>query len=98
MKVITLDTSPAEQDPIRMMPAAISGGNFSAFVIANPTSGIMVNCPTTPINTAHGIFATPAKSVSFICVPMPNITACTMNRMSHLFRRSSPAGCNNCPG
>ncbi len=85
---MTLDASPLEHEPMRMIPAAISGSKWKILVSANPTSGITEKWQTMPTSTPRGDLATPVKSFKLICVPMPNITVWTTMRMSHLLRRS----------
>ena len=75
MNAITFEASPLEHEPMRMTPAAISGGNAKIFVSASPTSGMTVKWQKIPTNTPRGDFATPAKSFTLICVPMPNMTS-----------------------
>ena len=75
MNAMTFDASPLEHEPIKIIPAAISGSKWKIFVSAKPTSGITVKWQKIPTNTPRGDFATPAKSRRLICVPMPNITS-----------------------
>ena len=75
-KEITFEAIPFGEQPIRMIPAAISGGKPLNLASVKPSKGIIIKWLPTPINTPFGIFITPAKSLSPIDVPMPNIITC----------------------
>src|SRR5699024_7172634 len=71
--VMTLEAVPPGQQPTRMTPSAISGGNASNFANANAKSGIMENCKTTPAITLFGCFEICLKSSKVSVIPIPNI-------------------------
>ena len=48
---ITFEARPLEHAPISTTPAAISGGMPSIFAIPQPTTGMTLNCSSTPIAT-----------------------------------------------
>ncbi len=75
MYAITFDARPLDVDPIKMIPAAISGSKWNNFARANPTSGITVKWHTIPTRTPRGCRTTPVKSFRLICGPIPTITA-----------------------
>ena len=95
---MTFDAKPLEQEPMRMTPAAISGGKEKIFVSASPTSGITEKWQMMPTNTPRGAFATPAKSFRLICVPMPNMTIWMAMSMTHLFFMSKSPTCRKLAG
>lgn len=72
-KLITLEAMPLGEQPIRIIPAAISGGNPLNLASVKPMKGIMENWHNTPISTPLGIFTTPKKSLMLMEVPIPNI-------------------------
>jgi BirA family biotin operon repressor/biotin-[acetyl-CoA-carboxylase] ligase len=65
--------TPLETDPIRMTPAATSGGKPKVMAIAKPTSGMMMNWRATPMKTGQGIVRTFRKSLAPRVVPMPKV-------------------------
>src|SRR5699024_9184835 len=71
--VMTFEAVPPGQQPTRMTPSAISGGNASSFANANAKSGIMENCKTTPAITLFGCFKICLKSSKVSVIPIPNI-------------------------
>ncbi len=95
---MTFEASPLEHDPIRMIPAAISGGKLKTLVNPTPTSGITEKWQTMPTSTPRGLERIPTKSLIRICVPIPNITICTTNRINHGLRRSKSPHFRNTPG
>ena len=73
--------SPLGEEPTRMIPAAISGGNPKVVAMAKPTMGMMVNWQTSPMRTPLGILITPAKSRKLIWDPIPNMMICNRGTM-----------------
>ena len=90
MNDITLDASPLGEEPTNMIPAAISGGKPKEEAIEMPMIGIMVNWQIRPIMTPFGILMTPAKSLTLICDPIPNIMICKSGTIN-LLNSKSPA-------
>src|SRR5690606_31654271 len=70
---ITLDAIPLGEQPIKIIPAAISGGNPLIFASVYPMKGIMENWQRTPMTTPFGILTTPKKSLTLMEVPIPNM-------------------------
>ena len=68
-----MEAMPFGEQPIKMIPAAISGGRPLSLARVKPISGIIMKWLTTPMNTPLGVLITPAKSFSPIDVPMPNM-------------------------
>src|SRR5688500_75177 len=51
---MTFEARPLGTQPIRITPAAISGGKLKVFAIVNPTKGMIVNWQMIPMITALG--------------------------------------------
>ncbi len=73
-KLMTFDEVPPGQQPTRITPAAISGGSESALQRIQAVTGMITNCPMTPIRTSSGRLNTSEKSPGFRVRPMPNMT------------------------
>ena len=73
---MTFDARPLGEQPMRIIPAAISGSKPLALASIKPRVGMMMNWAATPINTAFGALTTVTKSSTLIDVPMPNIMSC----------------------
>src|SRR5699024_9925206 len=71
--VMTFEAVPPGQQPTRMTPSAISGGNASNFANANAKSGIIENCKTTPAITLFGCFKICLKSSKVSVMHITNI-------------------------
>ena len=71
-----LEETPQGTHPIRITPAAISGGKSMIKVKVNASKGMIVNCKNSPIKTPFGILSTPIKSFKPMAVPIPNIISC----------------------
>lgn len=70
---ITLDAKPLGEDPIKITPAAISGGKLKLVAKKYPIKGMMVNWQISPITTLFGDFTTASKSLGLMVVPIPNM-------------------------
>ena len=73
-KLMTFEEVPPGQQPTRITPAAISGGSERALQRSHAVTGMMTNCPMTPMRTSSGRLNTSEKSPGFRVRPMPNIT------------------------
>src|SRR5699024_1999195 len=71
--VMTFEAVPPGQQPTRMTPSAISGGNASNFANANAKCGIMENYKTTPAITLFGCFKICLKFSKISVIPIQNI-------------------------
>jgi hypothetical protein len=70
---ITLEASPLGEQPIKIIPAAISAEKPLKLANVNPSVGMMINWLNTPITTPLGVLTTDTKSFKLIEVPMPNM-------------------------
>ena len=84
---MTLEATPPEQEPIRMMPAATSGSKPNARPTNQPSVGMIENCKTMPISTALGILSASVKSRMLKLAPMPNMMICVSGRFSRFKRK-----------
>ena len=82
ISAITLEAKPLGEQPIRITPAAISGGKLNKLAMAKPRVGMMRNWQQTPMMTALGVLMMPTKSSKVIVVPMPNMMTCSSGMMS----------------
>ena len=73
MSAITLEAKPLGEDPMRMTPAAISGGKLNKLAMAKPNVGMIRNWQQIPMMTALGVLIMPTKSSKVIVVPIPNM-------------------------
>jgi hypothetical protein len=69
----TLDAVPPGQDATKMSPLDVAGSKCKKWAIANPESGIIVYCSTTPIAMGMGLDSTLAKSSEVSVIPIESI-------------------------
>src|SRR5690625_717261 len=71
--VITFEAVQPGQQPTKITPTAISGGNLNTVARPKAIAGIIVYCTTTPNRTLFGAFTTRLKSSVVNVKPIPNI-------------------------
>jgi hypothetical protein len=85
---MTLDASPLEHDPMRMIARRDFRLEMENLGQRQPNQWHHREMAQNADNHAARCLHDTGEVLQTHCVPMPNITICTTMRMSHLFRRS----------